>query len=603
MSNLLNKPGNILDDSGNLAVNPNDWFDEFEEYWTLLCITNNKWDSASKKILMKHLLGQKAKERLKINGIDLNCVSIDCIKKNVLSWKSTNISLNRLNFLNAMRKCDESMSVFIDRLVFLAKGCNYKSYTRDMIRDKSIHGCNNEKLQNFLVQKQNLNLYEVVQVAKTYMNKPQKIIKILRPVHQKRITVATTPVIRNLESDKLCEKKPDPYLSNLISSNGIIINSTNQKKFKFHMKTNNKSSISFARDVKSAVSDIPHSNTLTCSQKPKLVDMENTDETYSEDTDELTSDSNIEINTPKDMSNFKSIKVYEKWHRKFLIFISENKLPETLDSIIKYFIEISKIYSTSTLWQAYSCLNKHYGMNKSWASFNDCIILKNIIRNSPNESFVKKQSRILTKDQIIQFISISSEHPKFLVRKAIAIIGYYGGLSCTDLTHLTFSDVIVKSKNIKIFIRKRNFDSSDNVNFYFLIPKSEMYAQYCPFDILKQYINASSRKTTRFFQNYNIKTNDFVGQPMGKNTVSSIPKFIATSLNLENPEMYTGYCFKRSAACGYFDEDGMTVSLKRKYHNDIYKSTKRTKNYVADTIEQDLKVYNSLNVKMVDENQ
>ena len=100
----------------------------------------------------------------------------------------------------------------------------------------------------------------------------------------------------------------------------------------------------------------------------------------------------------------KSVAVYEKWHEKFINFISENNHPETLKSVLLFFNHISKFYAPSTLWQAYSCLNKYYSTYKSWKSFNDTSLLKNFLKKIEKDSAtVKKQSLILAKEELHDF--------------------------------------------------------------------------------------------------------------------------------------------------------------------------------------------------------
>ena len=48
----------------------------------------------------------------------------------------------------------------------------------------------------------------------------------------------------------------------------------------------------------------------------------------------------------------KSAAVYNKWHDRFISFLSENDHQENLESILNYFTEKSTLYAVSTLWQA-----------------------------------------------------------------------------------------------------------------------------------------------------------------------------------------------------------------------------------------------------------
>ena len=168
--------------------------------------------------------------------------------------------------------------------------------------------------------------------------------------------------------------------------------------------------------------------------------------------------------------NCKSVHVYERWHDKFINFISNTQHSENFESVLLFFNDISKSYSPSTLWQAYSCLNKYYVTYKAWASFNNTPVLKNFIKKIEKDSVSKKQSLILSKEDLFKFIESAPDDAKTLVRKAVAIIGYYGGLRCAELTMLSFDDVAINIDSVTVFIRSSKTDPLGKNKFYFTIP-------------------------------------------------------------------------------------------------------------------------------------
>ena len=233
------------------------------------------------------------------------------------------------------------------------------------------------------------------------------------------------------------------------------------------------------------------------------------------------------IKIPQEMEDrifsCKSVAIYEKWHQKFINFIAEKDLPENVESIMCFFNEISSSYSPSTLWQCYSCLNKYYSTYKSWHSFNDIPALKNFLKAIEKDS-TRKQSLILSKEELFTFFNTAPNDGKNLVRKAIAVVGYFGGLRCSELLNLDFNDVTIDSENITIFIRFSKTDPNGQKKFYFTIPKT--VSDGCPYKIVQDYITAVCKRSGRFFQNFNFKSKQFVGQPMGRNTLSAVPKYI-----------------------------------------------------------------------------
>ena len=146
------------------------------------------------------------------------------------------------------------------------------------------------------------------------------------------------------------------------------------------------------------------------------------------------------VSIPHDLQdelfNCKSVDVYRNWHSKFMDFVQTSGLSETFESVIQFFHEVAKLYAPSTLWQAHCCLNKYYSTYKSWKSFNDLPILKNYLKKIEKESDAKKKSEILTKEQIFTFLKDAPDDPKYLVRKAVAICGYFGGLRTLELLQL-----------------------------------------------------------------------------------------------------------------------------------------------------------------------
>ena len=197
------------------------------------------------------------------------------------------------------------------------------------------------------------------------------------------------------------------------------------------------------------------------------------------------------MDIPQEMKNkifqCKSVGVYNKWHDKFSAFVEENKYTENFETVLIFFNEISKQYSPSTLWQAYSCLNKFYTIYKGWPSFNNTPILKEYIKKIEREGTPKKQAAILSKEHLLTFFETAPDDElKVLVRKAVAIIEYYGGLRVAELTALSFENVIFGQDSVEIFVMQSKTDPKGKSNFYFSIPK--LQNEFCPYKIISFYI-------------------------------------------------------------------------------------------------------------------
>lgn len=310
-----------------------------------------------------------------------------------------------------------------------------------------------------------------------------------------------------------------------------------------------------------------------------------------------------EINTiPNAMQdkifNCKSKSVYEGWQSKFSEYIKENDLPENMESIMLYFTKIAEKYSPSTLWQCYSCLNKFYTTFKGWSSFNDIPALKNFLKKLEKESPPKKQSNIIEKDQLFEFLNSASNDDKYvLLRKMVTIFGYYGGLRINELVNLQFDDVVVQNESMSVFIRQSKTDQNGKSKFYFTIPKltESDSGTCCPFTIVKTYMDHVSDKNGRLFRNFNAKSKTYTSQPMGRNGVGAIPKYIATFLKLKDPESYTGHCFRRSSATALADTGVSSISLKRQFR---WKSDTVAQSYIDQSKKSKADVANALSLNL-----
>ena len=191
------------------------------------------------------------------------------------------------------------------------------------------------------------------------------------------------------------------------------------------------------------------------------------------------------------------------------------------------------------------------------------------------------------------FSKRTKRRERFLVRKAVAIIGYFGGLRCAELVALNFEDVSISKDCITVFIRSSKTDPQGKSKFYFTIPKDNDASSLCAYSIIQKYFDAVPKKSGRFFINCNTKSNSFAGQPMGRNTIGAVPKFIASYLELDNADKYTGHCFRRSSATALADSGATLTTLKRQYR---WKSDSVALDYVDQSKTHKMDVAKSLKI-------
>lgn len=104
------------------------------------------------------------------------------------------------------------------------------------------------------------------------------------------------------------------------------------------------------------------------------------------------------------------------------------------------------------------------------------------------------------------------------------------------------------------------------------------------YDICKKYMDLRPKECTArsFFVNY--ANGKCTVQNVGINKFGNMGKHIATYLNLPDPNLYTGHCFRRSSATMLIDADG---DITPKQHSKS-KSTTEVENYVDKSSQSEL---------------
>lgn len=109
--------------------------------------------------------------------------------------------------------------------------------------------------------------------------------------------------------------------------------------------------------------------------------------------------------------------------------------------------------------------------------------------------------------------------------------------------------------------------------------------------IIKKYManRPKEMKHNRLFIYY--KNGKCSNQPVGINTIGKFPRIIAEFLKLNNPQEYTGHCFRRSSASLLADSGADITNIKR---HGGWKSTTVAEGYIESSIENKRKVGNQI---------
>lgn len=169
-----------------------------------------------------------------------------------------------------------------------------------------------------------------------------------------------------------------------------------------------------------------------------------------------------------------------------------------------------------------------------------------------NNSYCRKVASIFERSDIEKFLTMELDTPYWLVRKAVVAIALSGGLRCAEIRDIEISNLEEKGNSYEVtLIRKKQ--QGEKIQSMFIVPSS--LAIY-----VKNYLVALKAVFGEDISGPLIKGTPkwrFVNQPMGKNLLASIGKNVADILKLDNPESFTGHCFRRTAVvlfhkCYYF---------------------------------------------------
>jgi Integrase len=243
------------------------------------------------------------------------------------------------------------------------------------------------------------------------------------------------------------------------------------------------------------------------------------------------------------------------------------------NAVMVYFEELSKKYKSSTLWTIFSMLKSTLSANHN-IDLGSYKKLQALIKRK-SENYVPKKSQILTEDDFCRFLTKASDD-KYLLIKAVVAVGLSGACRREELCYLKIEDtkdfgsaMLIKLKNTKTKV-PRCFTITGNL-----------------YTILKKYcaLRPPNLKTGRFFLNY--QNGKCSSQNVGINKIGNMAREIAKFLMLENPESYTGHCFRRSSATILVNSGSNLLALKR---HGGWKSSTVAEGYVDDCLRNKMEV-------------
>lgn len=245
-------------------------------------------------------------------------------------------------------------------------------------------------------------------------------------------------------------------------------------------------------------------------------------------------------------------------------------------SLLAYFMEKSAtLKSPASLWCEYSMIKSSIFIEEN-TDISKYPKLRAFLKRK-NDGYKPKKSSVFTREQVNDFLLQASDDT-YLLMKVVAVLGIAGACRSDELCKLTMENVKHKNNNDIIIVTIP--DSKNGMSRTFTITSCP--GSVCHLEIVKKYITIRLEVKTdnsRFFMRY--QSGRCCNQPVGKNTISTIPNKIAQFLNLENPKTYTGHSFRRTSATLLANTGVDVLAIKR---HGGWKSATIAESYVADSL-------------------
>lgn len=281
----------------------------------------------------------------------------------------------------------------------------------------------------------------------------------------------------------------------------------------------------------------------------------------------------------QDLLPAKSKRQYETAYGQFMVWRKErNAMKLSENVLLAYFGEKAKSVKGSTLWALYSML-------KSTCNIKENVDIGKYLKLI---SFLKKQmvgyrpkkSKVLTNNDIFDFMNKAPDDT-YLLTKVLLIFGISGACRRDELVKMAVENVNDKGSVLIINIPASKTDKPR----VFTITNPEYIEVYRRYVALRPLYS----DTSRLFLNY--QKGKCTSQAVGINKIGSAPCQIAKFLKLENPELYTGHCFRRSSAT-LLANTGADISMLKRHGG--WKSGTVAEGYVEDSIENKIDVSNRI---------
>lgn len=262
---------------------------------------------------------------------------------------------------------------------------------------------------------------------------------------------------------------------------------------------------------------------------------------------------------------------YEIAYNKFVEWCNKKGVSGkyTENVFLAYFEEKSKVWKSSSLWSHYSMIKAKLRIHSDIDISKHFKLIAYLKRQG--EGYQPKKSKILTRDQIEQFLK-GAPDDEYLLMKVVAIVGIFGACRREELCQLTLDDVEDMDTSLIIKI-------SDTKN---KVPRNFTIVEKFYLDFYRKYmaLRPANVRHQRLFLKY--AKGKCTRNPVGINSFGKMPAAIAEFLQLPNSILYTGHCFRRSSASLLAGAGANLTTIKR---HGGWKSSTVAEGYIEDSLE------------------
>ena len=269
-----------------------------------------------------------------------------------------------------------------------------------------------------------------------------------------------------------------------------------------------------------------------------------------------------------DIGPSKSKKLYEKEQQNFRDFCQKTTQPLE-DDYLQYFDFLGRVkkFQASTLWTKYSMLNSasHLNYGKKLQDYPRITALLKTF----NKEYVPKQASVFKLNEIHTFLRKPLTSCTWILRKAVCVVSFCGGLRSNEMVKLKYSDVTETEDGYKIQIERAKQNSMQQHQII-LVPRNLNDVTICMASHLSNYITCvkpilDSDPNGRLWKGCN-GGRGFVRANCGHNVLHDVGKDVAKELGIEKWNTYTGHCWRRTAATESANNGATSVQMKKNFH-------------------------------------